>query len=42
MAYARSLQYWEEKQSPLRCQNLCPLVESVVKLQEAVKEYVTL
>ena len=42
MAYARSLQYWVEKQSPLRSQNLCPLAESVVKLWETVKEYVTL
>ena len=42
MAYARSLQYWAEKQSPLRSQNLHPLAESVIELQEAVKEYVTL
>ena len=41
IAYARSLQYWVEQQSPPRSQNLHPLVESVVKLQEAVKEYVT-
>ena len=42
MAYARSLQYWVEKQSPPRSQNLHPLVESVVELWETVKEYVTL
>ena len=42
MAYARSLQYWVEKQSLLRSQNLHPLAESVVELQEAVKEYVIL
>ena len=41
IAYARSLQYWVEKQSLPRSQNLCPLAESVVKLWEAVKEYVT-
>ena len=41
IAYARSLQYWVEKQSLLRSQNLCPLAESVVKLWEAVKEHVT-
>ena len=41
IAYARSLQYWVEKQSLLRSQNLCPLVESVIKLWEVVKEYVT-
>ena len=37
-----SLQYWVEKQSPPRSQNLCPLAESVIELQETVKEYVTL
>ena len=42
MAYARSLQYWVEKQSPLRSQNLHPLVESVIELWEAVKEHITL
>ena len=41
IAYTRSLQYWVEKQSPLRSQNLHPLVESAVELWEAVKEYVT-
>ena len=41
MAYTRSLQYWAKKQSLPRSQNLHPLAESVVKLQEAVKEYVT-
>ena len=41
IAYTRSLQNWPEKQSPPRSQNLRPLAESVVKLQEAVKEYVT-
>ena len=41
IAYARSLQYWAEKQSPPRSWNLSPLAESVVELQEAVKEYVT-
>ena len=40
MAYARSLQYWAEKQSLPRSWNLHPLAESV-KLWEAVKEYVT-
>ena len=40
ITYARSLQYWE-KQSLLRSQNLRPLAESVIELQEAVKEYVT-
>ena len=39
--YARSLQYWAEKQSPPRSWNLRPLAESVVELWEAVKEYVT-
>ena len=41
IAYARSLQYWAEKQSLSRSWNLCPLVESVIELWEAVKEYVT-
>ena len=41
VAYARSLQYWVEKQSPPRHWSLCPLAESVIELQEAVKEYVT-
>ena len=41
IAYARSLQYWAEKHSLPRSQNLHPLAESVVKLQEVVKEYVT-
>ena len=41
MAYARSLQYWVEKQSPLRSRNLHPLAESVIELQEVVKEYIT-
>ena len=41
IAYARSLQYRVEKQSPLRSWNLHPLVESVIELQEVVKEYVT-
>ena len=41
IAYARSLQYWAEKQSLPRSQNFHSLVESVIKLQEAVKEYVT-
>ena len=41
VAYAQSLQYWAEKQSPPKSQNLCPLAESVVELQEAVKEYIT-
>ena len=41
IAYARSLQYWAEKQSLPRSQNLCPLAESVIELWEAVKEYVT-
>ena len=42
MAYARSLQYWAEKQSPLESWNLHPLAESVIELWEMVKEYVTL
>ena len=42
MAYARSLQNWAEKQSLPRSWNLHPLVESVIKLWEMVKEYVTL
>ena len=42
MAYTRSLQYWVEKQSLPRSQNLRPLAESVIELWEAVKEYVTL
>ena len=41
IAYARSLQYWAEKQSLPRSQNLHLLVESVIELHEAVKEYVT-
>ena len=41
IAYARSLQYWVEKQSPPRSQNLRPLAGSVIELWEAVKEYVT-
>ena len=42
IAYARSLQYWTEKQSLPRSQNLRPLAESVIELWKAVKEYVTL
>ena len=42
MVYARSLQYWADKQSPLRSHNLHPLAESVIKLWEMVKEYITL
>ena len=30
-----------EKQSPPKRQNLCPLAETVIELQEAVKEYIT-
>ena len=41
IAYARSLQYWVEKQSLLRSRNLHPLAESVIKLQKAVKEYIS-
>ena len=41
IAYARSLQYWVEKQSLLRSPDLHPLVGSVVKLWEAVREHVT-
>ena len=41
IAYARSLQYWVEKQSLPRSQNLHPLAESVIELQEVVKEYAT-
>ena len=40
IAYARSLQYWVEKQSLPRSRNLHTLAESVVELQEAVNEYV--
>ena len=40
IAYARSLQYWVEQQSLLRNQNLHPLAESVIKLWEAVTEYI--
>ena len=42
MVYARSLQYWAEKQSLPRSWDLCPLVESVIELWEMVKEYVTI
>ena len=41
IAYARSLQYWVEKQSLPRNWNLCLLAESIIELWEAVKEYVT-
>ena len=41
VAYARSLQYWAEKQSLPRHWSLCPLVGSVVELWEVVKEYIT-
>ena len=41
IAYARSLQYWAEKQGLLRSPDLCPLAGSVVELQEAVREHVT-
>ena len=41
IAYTRSLQYWAEQQSLPRSQNLHPLMESVIKLWEEVKEYVT-
>ena len=41
IAYTRSLQYWAQKQSLPRSQNLHPLAESVIELQKAVKEYVT-
>ena len=41
VAYAQSLQYWAEKQSPPKRQNLHSLAESDIKLWEAVKEYVT-
>ena len=41
IAYARSLQYWAEKQSPPRSWNLHPLAKRVIELWEAVKEYVT-
>ena len=40
IAYARSLQYWAEKQSPPRSPDLCPLAGSVIKLWEAVREHV--
>ena len=41
VTYARSLQYWAEKQSPPRHWSLRPLAKSVVELQEVVKEYIT-
>ena len=41
IAYARSLQYWAEKQSLPRSPDLHPLVGSVVELWEAVREHVT-
>ena len=41
IAYARSLQYWMEKQILPRSWNLCPLAESVIELWEVVKEYIT-
>ena len=41
IAYARSLQYWVEKQSLPRSRNLHPLAESVIDLWEVIKEYVT-
>ena len=41
VAYARTLQYWAEKQSVPRHWSLHPLAESVIELWEAVKEYVT-
>ena len=41
IAHARSLQYWAEKQSLPRSQNLHPLAESIIELWQAVKEYVT-
>ena len=40
IAYARSLQYWVEKQSLPRSWNLHPLAESGIELWEAVKEYI--
>ena len=39
--YTRSLQYWAEKQSLPRHWSLRPLAESVMELQEVVKEYIT-
>ena len=41
VAYARSLQYWVEKQSLPRHWSICPLAESVIELWEVVKEYIT-
>ena len=41
VTYAKSLQYWVEKQSLSRHWSLHPLAESVIELWEAVKEYVT-
>ena len=41
VAYARSLQYWADKQSPPRHWSLHPLAKSVIELWEVVKEYVT-
>ena len=40
ITYARSLQYWAEKVSPLRSPDLHPLAGSVVELREMVREYV--
>ena len=42
IAYARSLQYWAEKQSLPRSRNLRPLAESVVELREVVKNILPL
>ena len=41
IAYARGLQYWEEKLNLPRSPNLCPLAGSGVELMEMVQEYVT-
>ena len=40
VAYARGLQYWAEKLNLPDGSNFCPLVGSVIELQEMVKEHV--
>ena len=41
VAYARGLQYWEEKLNLLESPDLSPLAGSVVELRETVQEHVT-
>ena len=42
IAYARSLQYWAEKQNLLRNLDFCPLAESIRELQQTVQEFITI